>query len=114
MTDEEQRIAIATAVGWVGLRLCWVTVDRLSVVGYGPDNPFPHDKGEQEPPDFLNDLNAMHAVEMRLSNEQYRHYDYELTRIRNHDCEHPGVCRCKSATARQRSEAFLKTKGLWK
>lgn len=66
MTEQEQRIAIATFCGWTDI------VDsptRLDVVGYRPDEK---DLGLVPLPDYLRDLNAMHEVEKKLpDNRKY-------------------------------------------
>lgn len=58
-------------------------------------------------PDYLNDLNAMHDAAMlqpEAIRKAIRFYLYEITdQMSAHD-----------ATASQRAEAFLKSKGLWK
>ena len=65
----------------------------------------------QSPPDYLNDLNAMHQAEKVLTQAQ----DYQYR-----DSVLPAVCKDGSgmialtATAAQRAEAFLRTIGKWK
>ena len=56
-------------------------------------------------PDYLNDLNAMHEAQRRLSDAQW-----------DNDCDLLGgsLLICAHATATQRAEAFLKTLNLWK
>lgn len=120
MTPEEQRIAIAEACGWTfhpppynppphsvefkaEALACWVK----------PGNP-PHQKGF--PPDYLNDLNAMHEAEWTLSSEQHATFREKLKEIQSltagvyRDYERAYV----SAPAEDRAEAFLRTIGKWK
>ena len=59
-------------------------------------------------PDYLNDLNAMHEVEMTLEGMQQISYLAKLHE-NNHYCSWGGTC----ATAAQRAEAFLKTINIW-
>jgi hypothetical protein len=111
MKTEDQRIAIATHLGW-----------RKEVFGplvqdyrwHKPDGSPTH----IEPPDYLNDLNAMHEAEKVLS-VMYDGTDdgcecYQYIRILHEVCG--GVPNCFShhcATAAQRAEAFLRTLNLW-
>lgn len=134
MTPEEQQITIAQAYGWKlrwqnrgGAPLldqkpkghCWeVWIDPS---GWGLDNNF----DPIYPPDYLNDLNAMHEVEKVLNADQCAEY------VRYLALDHPTFCILPSeesdevevryqyfslinATAAQRAEAFLKTLNLWK
>ena len=96
MNPEAQQIAIAKASDW-------------------KPNPFIRDMSgqvfPQSPPDYLNDLNAMHQAEKVLTQAQ----DYQYR-----DSVLPAVCKDGSgmialtATAAQRAEAFLRTIGKWK
>jgi len=54
------------------------------------------------PPDYCNDLNAMHEVEKTLTD----HWDG--FHFRNH------IANNVHATARQRAEAYLRTIGKWR
>jgi len=119
MTPEAQRIAIAEACGWTW-RLVPATKD-------GPDNPYgefqhtwwTNPKGEEKgvPPDYLNDLNAMHEAEKILdttnggptSGDCLRYvYCRELYKLV------PEWMQPFRATAAQRAEAFLRAIGKWK
>jgi hypothetical protein len=103
MKPEEQRIAIAVAVGRKVFHedgKIWVEIKEGL-----------HGLVEDELPDYLHNLNAMHEAEKILPvwiNGSYQgtryHYEQELSRIENPVW----------ATAAQRAEAFLKTLGLWK
>lgn len=65
--------------------------------------------GEYEPPDYLNDLNAMHEAEKVLGEPKcYEYVDYLPSHYQgrtNFALAH--------ATAAQRAEAFLRTLNLW-
>ena len=61
-----------------------------------------------EPPDYLNDLNAMHEAEEILTAQQRRSYVSYIFNLPASECESNTF-----ATAAQRAEAFLKTLGLW-
>jgi hypothetical protein len=105
MNKEKQLIAIAEACGW-------------------KPNPFLMDmRGQvfpQSPPDYLNDLNAMHEAEKVLSSK-YEPASNDSQRGsylawlgycgENNTSE---VYGCVSATAAQRAEALLKALKLWK
>ena len=98
MNNEKQRIAIAEACGW-------------------KPNPFIRDMSgqvfPQSPPDYLNDLNAMHEAEKVLSRGAGYHQTggfglYKTALAEVCDEQHP-----IDATASQRAEAFLRTLGKW-
>ena len=104
MTKEAQRIAIAEACGWINqgkakgvpaLNHRWFNPSINS--WYGDDNL----------PDYLYDLNAMHEAEKVLNFQQRSEYVSRLSSMVSH-----GFDFCH-ATATQRAEAFLRTLGLW-
>ena len=114
MTDEQQRIAIAVAMGW--------NCDPVEAKGWGsrgqwvvrPDgDPSLHSKNSI--PDYLNDLNAMHSVEVALDDLVFCRYTYQLKRVimRTSIDEGASDRAVMSATARQRAEACLRTIGKW-
>jgi hypothetical protein len=92
MNQEKQRIAIAEACGW-------------------KPNPFQMDmRGQvfpQSPPDYLNDLNAMHEAEkvLILDCEWATYLDRLSVIVAEGSLVH--------ATSAQRAEAFLRTIGKW-
>lgn len=108
MTPEAQRIAIAEACGWCKMPSPYQS-DWQN--WHGP-------KGQSNrhyPPDYLNDLNAMHEAENSLTEEQHDAFQQTLLEVM-----HPGThwsdmanTRIVSATAARRAEAFLKTLNLW-
>lgn len=91
MTPEQQRIAIAEACGW------WIS-ESLSI--------WQHKTKDGAPPDYLNDLNAMHEAEKVLTTAQATTMSQYLHR-------RLGML-WGFATASQRAEAFLRTMGKWK
>ena len=105
MKLEKQRIAIAEACGW-------------------KQNPFQMDmRGQvfpQSPPDYLQDLNAMHEAMAHLEPEQVNQFAAELSGIvlENRekywwDLTSNEVGHVANATAAQRARAFLRTIGKW-
>jgi hypothetical protein len=101
MNEQAQRIAIATACGWVIEKVC-----DGSLIGKPKNEQGPMD----DLPDYLNDLNAMHEAEKMLSRPQWESYLFELHKLIGHNhIEHYAV----SATAAHRAEAFLRTIGKW-
>jgi hypothetical protein len=106
MTPEAQRIAIAEACGWT----------MIKARNNYPPAWWKDDLGAHEfPPDYLNDLNAMHEAEKVLKFGEWGTYtehliDDSYTPLGS---PHLGYETCH-ATAAQRAEAFLKTLGLWK
>jgi hypothetical protein len=100
MNPEQQRIAIAEACGWTP---CHKGCD-------GKTWRLPDDSGCQEQlPDYLNDLNAMHEAENQL----------DTSTDQNTTGSYAAYAQCLawaggySATAAQRAEAFLRTIGKW-
>lgn len=117
MTDTEINIAIAEACGWeretvhsdLGNRNfeAWKKDGRRLVT-------------QMALPDYVGDLNAMHGAEVELENEIATADQYwtELAELTMADDEELSTCTryryIGNATARQRAEAFLRVKGLWK
>ena len=98
MTDQEICIAIAEKCGYTN----GVTHDRIS--WNCPDGMLVY-----ELPDYPNDLNAMHEAEKLL----FTHDNWEACKY--DELIYKATSSWKwSATARQRSKAFLKVFGLWK
>src|SRR5690348_10523862 len=99
MTDEQMRVAIAEACGWI-----------LLPSGYwlSPRKTKESPRGElfNGPLDYLNDLNAMREAEKTLYGMQTHSYALKLG-----PCEIPFSV--AHASARQRAEAFLRTLGKW-
>jgi hypothetical protein len=95
MTPEEQRIAIAKAIGWeqsqTSAKACW---DQHGASCYWSDAP-----------DYLHDLNAMHEAEKVLNREQLEDYEWELVGLRGENFAY--------STASERARAFLKATGKW-
>jgi hypothetical protein len=100
MTPEQQKIAITKACGWCQSRSChwegwwYLKKDKRTYRRY--------------PPDYLNDLNAMHEAIMSLTLEE----QCNMTEILRKDVikfTAPTI----TATADQRAEAFLRTLNLW-
>ncbi len=99
MTPEEQRIAIAEACGW--------TLNPAKHTAKGLDwLHVPSGKTAYNPPNYLNDLNAMHDAENSLTTSQ-------MTTMSQYLHRQLGML-WGFATASQRAEAFLRTIGKWK
>ena len=119
MNKEAQRIAIAEACGWTE---CYFDNILNKLCGYpkgcNADNSGCYVK---ELPDYLNDLNAMHAAEKTLD---YGHRCFycehlyyiipEATISLYGDRDYAEYWELTVATASQRAEAFLRTLNLWK
>ena len=99
MKPEEQRIAIAEAVGWTG-----IYYNQGVWMGTRPKE----DRDSYYLPDYLHDLNAMHEAENTLTKKQKKEYEENLSGLK-----YCGFMLC-FATSSQRAEAFLKTLNLWK
>lgn len=106
MNPEKQRIAIAKIEGWKGRP--HPERPRLMIWMSPGGKTFCY----AEPPDYLNDLNAMHKVEQAVllakgtDYSRWEEYDNRLFDL----CG--GFARAH-ATAAQRAEAFLRTIGKW-
>lgn len=117
MTPEAQRIAIAEACGWKLLdgkpqNMLWPCDGyRTGVDGFMMKPPGPTHRHGVPPPDYLNDLNAMHEAENSLAGKRP---DYRRT-LACIFTDHPddGYFLAITATAAQRAEAFLRTLNLW-
>ena len=96
MSPEAQRIAIAEACGHGDY--------STQMNGW-------HDNQIHGLPDYLNDLNAIHAAEKTLTHEQ-RIDHMEWLGMCSDDYGHK-VWAYVHATAEQRAEAFLRTIGKW-
>jgi hypothetical protein len=96
MTDQQQRIAIAEACGWHCNQFGLWGIDFADGVSGSP-------------PDYLNDLNAMHEAEKVLTAEQRRSYVNCIFNLPVSECESNTF-----ATAAQRAKAFLRAIGKWK
>lgn len=112
MTTEEKRIAIAQACGWR-----WMDTPETPFGAIEPLRSWysPDGKRAAYIPDYLNDLNAMHAAVGTLSREAYdgdEGFTYHLARIvHGKDVDDVGwnFYELQEATAAQRAEAFLET-----
>ena len=116
MKEEQQRIKIAEACGYV-----WDN-GRIGVCGWWTDpSGLQVSWGQNKLKamsqlliiDYLNDLNAMHDAEKVLTEEQriaYTNHTYDIACKVQRETE---KWRWISLTAAQRAEAFLRTLGLW-
>ena len=119
MKEEEQRIAIATAAGWTG-----IIAEGLNM---GPAGIEPGHFKAYMPiplPDYLNDLNDLHEAEKVLQGMQLRRYSHYvwcikigITPYESNDedktIDFLQAYHLLQATAKQKSEAFLRAIGKW-
>lgn len=96
MTDEQINQLIAEACGWKGNLICRDMEGNL---------------WPSEPPNYCNDLNAMHEAESILDEDCRNGFRLELLNVT--DSKYFGGFDHIHATARQRAEAFLRTLGKW-
>jgi hypothetical protein len=121
MSPEKQRIAIAEACGWTDIRMSgpWECTDpgqlREDLCGMQRQHPW-----REIVPDYLSDLNAMHAAEKVLPVEEQGQYICWINDIVKAQpwSERDGISYEDAwlevhATAAQRAEAFLRTIGKW-
>jgi len=104
MSPEKQRIAIAEECGYFYMDSTW-HFPNGATADAEPETPCP--------PDFLNDLNAMHEAEEALSEEQRVSYSDELYDAACLQQKSTGIWRYLSMSAAHRAEAFLRTIGKW-
>lgn len=115
MTPEAQRIAIAEACGWNIPSHCktkrlMAGESKRAVAGAPPDFGWHPDGRSGDLPDYLNDLNAMHAALKILSDAQKYEYLEQLAFV---SATMDGFCVIE-ATSDHCAEAFLRTLNLWK
>jgi len=115
MNPEQQRIAIAEACGH------GKSIDiRAELQAHSEAESFAIYNDRRKPeciiPDYLNDLNAMHEAEEKLSLgavEDFSIYCSWLKKVVQAKEAIPYDCWITKATAAQRAEAFLKALNLW-
>lgn len=118
MNKDKQRIAIAEACGWK-TELCDGDHQRCQngmcypnrfcnevIPVWWIENSERYPGVYANPPDYLNDLNAMHEAEKVLALKDRRNHALWLA-------DKCGDLGCIYATAAQRAEAFLRTLGKW-
>lgn len=111
MTDEQINITIAEYCGWTYIEeldntyIDYSNSKRDKI--WGGINPKTGD--DDFIPDYCNDLNAMHEVELKCIL-----IDNILTDIYSHNLYDASDLPSFSSTSRQRAEAFLKTIGEWR
>ncbi len=97
MSPEKQRIAIAQYCGWHQSEKGW-WFNREETNG-----------GDPEPPDYLNDLNAMHEAILTLKTyKECQLFEWHLN-----NSLRDTSWKIINATAAQRAEAFLRTILKW-
>ncbi len=120
MTDMELRSKVAELAGWKNIRTLtredlysdenlygWVGSPGGIPPWYLGTNP---EYNMEALPDYLNDLNAMNAVEKTLVGEQaFLYVDLLTATMSGVWADHKRRLECATATARQRAEAFVKT-----
>jgi hypothetical protein len=146
MTPEAQRIAIAEACGWTAKHRAdkcdGINIIRCGACGEaGHANCYGDGRGAMQftcadspccegavPPDYLNDLNAMHEAERLLAEGDYKEEGQRRVWRERFTDEMAKLCGSTAcwktlvidrrfetvhATAAQRAEAFLRTIGKW-
>lgn len=123
MTNNEQRIAIAEACGWTPVAIdSWIDytealheyqLDEIPVDEFYRRH-LRKDPKPPAPPDYLNDLNAMHKAEATLSEHDQARYQDVLAFMFVGPSETYPLFQVIHSTAAQRAEAFLRTLGRWK
>lgn len=120
MTPEEQRVALAKWAGWQDIYRCGVSLSRTKngaehgkrFAGTLDPPSINYGREYQEIPDYLNDLNAVHDLEKKLTPLQWNDYANKL--IQYWEAGGTRFAGAIHSTAAQRCEALLKTLNLWK
>lgn len=111
MNPIDQQIAIAESQGWrkIGSNDAVVYVKDADLVSYQA-------RTQEQLPNYLNDLNAMHEVEKTLSLDQRDIYYDKLWDVCDRASRMASVSDwlVPTATAAQRAEAYLRTINKWK
>ena len=110
MNPKAQRVAIAQSRGWTELRY----ERRVFVSRNSSDEPLlmgtsPQGYKNHLPPDYLNDLNAIHRIEKSMLQKDRMEYSLILAKIIGNNLLTDGTF----ADAPQRCEALLKLHNLW-
>lgn len=118
MKAEAQRIAIAQACGWRyhndGDYVWLILPNGSKRLGHGDRAHKEYWECDIESlPDYLNDLNAMHAAEGVLSEDQWRSWEHVAATLSFPRGSTPLAIWIARMTAAQRAEAFLRTLNLW-
>lgn len=103
MKIEEQRLEIAKFCGWI-------EIYRPELYEFNYRNTIT-DELSNELPDYLNDLNAIHAAEEKLTDVQQEQYPIILHEVVGNFAFWWAIAH---ADASQRCEALLRTIGKWK
>lgn len=112
MTDNAIRAACAEAVGWKD-----INAKHGAPIGRPAHWDTEKDTRWFNLPDYLNDLNATHELEATLTKREILEYQIQLYRVASESDSFDGgyaSWHYIHASARQRSESFLRTKGLWR
>ena len=129
MTEEAQRIALATARGWTDCRPRASVTDRPWISGFNPSpdtivgticarTGMELEPGPQQPetlPNYPQDLNAMHEFEkaqLFSTRKRFRQV-LQIVMSRLHPDNLIAMEECIHASAAQRAEAMLVALGLW-
>ena len=129
MTPEQRRIAITKACGWQMIQRPLTDQDgeipgHVEIRWFHPKihtSVYPLYALPQNPPDYLNDLNAMHEAEKVLTNAQHETFSAVLLNLvcstdndQYPSLNYPNFGKVLHATAAQRAEAFLLTLNICK
>lgn len=106
MTNDEMRVAIAKACGWERDGDWWRMKPTKDSEGGQ------HCSSYRQPPNYLSDLNAMHAAIATLPDGNSLHGRVVFVNKLMKVCG--SLDNCIFSTAAQRAEAFLRTVGKWK
>ena len=87
-----------------GLHMLWVKVNKWPEASVFVDM--------QHVPNYLNDLNAIHELEKKLTEEVWKYYPYRLMQVTKNFYV-SGRLLLLHATASQRCEAILRATGRW-
>ena len=117
MSNEELNRKLAELLGWTNISLYEDNQDPPIWTGRPKD--LPRHEWDKRIPDYCTDLNAVHEVEMGLSADPDKQYDYGEYLREAAECTGPrgrhfvpngfGIWAIATLTAKQRTEALIKT-----
>lgn len=110
LTQEQKRIKIAEACGWINCEIIQYEGFSMKAIGYRSKSAI----GFESLPDYFNDLNAMHEAIETLDDYQKVDFVEKLKQVTMaYSSTYRHVFEMLTSTATQRAESFGKTLGLW-
>lgn len=116
MKPEAQRIALAKLDGWTCISSTYLTglPPHRNVDKYSTEDILSNNVPIEELPDYLNDLNSLHALEKKLDGRAKREFVLHLNEGYSVHCiDNSEAFDLVNASALRRAECILKATNLW-